>query len=321
MHNDQYDFDDYGLSIDVALALDTADEQLPTVQAVGDRLAKHVEEYTAPGFGTVTSAGSTAKAVALAGAVGADPNAFGGTDLVAQLETTVTDSGPARGRIQDVLDPKEAAAADYANVVGQAYAVLGLTGVESPEAGPAADFLVAQQCADGWFRLDFTKDVKAADQSCEGDRTSKPDLDTTAFAIRALRLSDSAQASRAVNSAVAWLSEQQAPDGSFDGGSTASTPNTNSTGLAGTALGEAGETEAAERAATWVFGRQALDCQKVEPAVVGAIAYDDAGAAAAVQNGIGVKTADQFRRASAGALPVLQWLPERETADQNFESC
>ena len=321
VHNDQYGFDDYGLGIDVALALHTVGQQSPTVQAVGDQLARHVGEYTAPGFGTVTSAGGTAKAVALAGAVGADPSTFGGMDLVAQLEKTVADSGPATGRIQDVLDPKEAAAADYANVVGQAYAVLGLTAVNSPEAGPATQFLLAQQCTDGWFRLDFTKDVKAADQSCEGDKGAKPDLDTTAFAIRALSLSDSPQASNAVSSAVAWLSGQQAPDGSFGGGSTASTPNTNSTGLAGTALGEAGETEAAEQAATWVFGRQALDCEKFEPAVVGAIAYDDAGVAAAARKGVGVKTADQFRRASAGALPVLQWLPTRETTDRKVGSC
>ncbi len=321
VHNDQYDIDDYGLGIDVGLALHDVEQQTATVQAISDQLAEHVQEYTAPGFGTVISAGGTAKAVVLAEAAGADPASYGGTDLVAQLEKTVADRGPTSGRVRDVLDPKEAAAADYANVVGQAYAVQGLAAAGSPAAGSATDFLLAQQCADGWFRLDFTEDAKTADQSCDGDPASKPDLDTTAFAVRALSTSDAAPAAQAVDSAVAWLGTQQAPDGAFGGGGAASAPNTNSTGLAGAVLGEAGDTAAAERAATWVFAHQALDCQEYEPAVVGAIAYDDAALTAAARKGITVKTADQFRRATAGALPVLRWLPTSETADQKIGSC
>ena len=182
VHNEQYGIDDTGLAVDVALALHGVGEQEATVQAVSDRLAKDVATYTAPGFGTLTSAGATAKAVVLAEAVGADPSSYGGTDLVAQLEKTVADRGPAAGRIQDVLDPKERSAADYANVVGQAYAVQGLAAADSPEAGAATDFLLAQQCSGGWFRLDFSKDATSADQSCDADPSSKPDLDTTSFA-------------------------------------------------------------------------------------------------------------------------------------------
>lgn len=320
VHNDQYDTDDYGLGIDVALALHAVDQQPATVRAISDRLAQHVKEYTAPGYGTVTSAGGTAKAVVLAQAAGADPTSYGGTDLVAQLERTVADRGPAAGRIQDVLDPKEASAADYANVVGQAYAVEGLTAAGSPEAAAATTFLLAQQCQGGWFRLGFTKDSQAPDQGCDADRTSKPDLDTTAFAVQALGETDSAQATAAVDSAVAWLERQQAPDGSFGGGATG-TPNTNSTGLAGTALAGAGDPAAAEKAATWVFGHQVLDCRKFSPAVRGVIAYDDAGLTTAASKGISVKAEDQFRRASAGALPVLQWLPASATTDQRAGSC
>ncbi len=320
VHNDQYDTDDYGLGIDVALALHAVDEQPATVRAISDRLATHLAAYTAPGYGTVTSAGGTAKAVVLAQAVGADPASYGGTDLVAQLERTVADHGPAAGRIQDVLDPKEASAADYANVVGQAYAVEGLTAADSPEAAAATRFLLAQQCHDGWFRLGFTPDPQAPDQGCDADRASKPDLDTTAFAVQALGKSDSARATAAVDSAVAWLEQQQAADGSFGGGATG-TPNTNSTGLAGTALAGAGDTAAAEKAATWVFGHQVLDCRKFSPAVRGVIAYDDAGLAAAASKGIPVKAEDQFRRATAGALPVLRWLPASSTTDDRAGSC
>ena len=320
VRNEQYGIDDTGLAVDVALALHGVGEQEATVQAVSDRLAEDVATYTAPGFGTLTSAGATAKAVVLAEAVGADPSSYGGTDLVDQLERTVADGGPAAGRIQDVLDPKERSAADYANVVGQAYAVQGLAAADSPEAGAATDFLLAQQCSGGWFRLDFSKDATSADQSCDADPSSKPDLDTTSFALRALRADDSAPVVEARDSALAWLKQQQAKDGSF-GGSGAGTPNTNSTGLAGTALGEAEDTAGAERAATWVFGRQAVDCQSFPPAVRGAIAYDDAGLATAARRGISVKAADQFRRASAGALPVLRWLPTKATADRSAGSC
>ncbi len=124
-----------------------------------------------------------------------------------------------------------------------------------------------------------------------------------------------------MDSAVGWLADQQAADGSFGGGSATTTANSNTTGLAGDVLGEAGETEAAEQAATWVFGHQAVDCQKFHASDVGAIAYDDASLAAAAKKGITAKTADQFRRASSEALPVLQWLPADETAGEKVGSC
>lgn len=305
VHNDQYGIDDYGLSADVALALHDVDAQPQTVQAVSDQLAEHVKEYTSPGYGTVTSAGSTAKAAVLAQAAGADPTSYGGQDLVAQLEGTVADRGSIKGRIQDALDTKVKSAADYANVVGQAYAVMALDAAGSDRAGDATSFLVSQQCSGGWFRLDFTKDTGAADQSCDGDKTSKPDIDATAFAVRALSAVDSPDVSSQVDSAVAWLAKQQAGDGSFG----TETPNSNSTGLAGTVLAGVGETTAAEKAAAWVFQHQVADCPQADRTDVGAIAYDDAALQAAEQKGITTKTSDQFRRASSEALPVLQWLP------------
>ena len=309
VHNDQYGIDDYGLGADVALALHAVDQQPQTVQAVSDQLARHIKDYTSPGYGTVTSAGSTAKAVVLAQAVGEDPTTYGGKDLVAQLEGTVVDHGPAAGRIQDALDPHEKSATDYANVVGQAYAVRALDAAGSDRAAATTGFLLAQQCQGGWFRLDFTKDTGAADQTCDGDHASKPDLDATAFAVQALSQDDSSRAADAVDSATAWLEKQQAADGSFGGGSGSTTPNSNSTGLVGTVLAQAGETSAAEKAAGWVHAHQLTSCGHVRAADVGAIAYDDAGAKAAGKQGITVKTTDQFRRATAQALPVLQWLP------------
>ena len=321
VHNDQYDIDDYGLSIDVVLALDAVDEQPDTVGAVSDQVAKHVTEYTSPGYGTVTSAGGTAKAVVMAQTAGADPTSYGGKDLVAQLEDTVADKGPIRGRVQDVLDKGQSDAVDYANVIGQSYAVMGLDAAESDRAAQATDFLLAQQCKGGWFRLDFTQDTKASDQSCDGDSASKPDLDATAFAVRALSEDDSPEVASHVDDAVAWLEEQQAADGSFGGGSASTTANSNTTGLAGWVLGDAGETAGAEQAAAWVFQHQVPDCKQYDASDVGAIAYDDASLKAAADKGITVKTADQFRRASSEALPALQWLPTGETEGQKSGSC
>ena len=126
VHNDQYDVDDYGLSVDVALALHAVDDQPDTVQAVGDQLAEARRASTPP-RATAPSPPPAAppRRLVLAQAVGADPTSYGGTDLVAQLEDTVADRGPIEGRLQDALDQKEASAVDYANVVGQAYAVTG----------------------------------------------------------------------------------------------------------------------------------------------------------------------------------------------------
>ena len=52
---------------------------------------------------------------------------------------------------------------------------------------------------------------------------------------------------------------RQRADGSFGGGPTTEAPNTNSTGLAAWALGLTGQAAAAERAASWVRGRQAVN--------------------------------------------------------------
>ena len=310
VHNEQYDTDDLGLTSDVALALAAVGGHDETVQTISDQLARHVDDYTSPGFGTLVSAGGTAKALVVADAAGADPTSYGGTDLVAQLEHTVVAGGPSAGRIHDELDPKEKSAADYANVVGQALAVLGTTAADSPKAGAVTDFLLEQQCSPGWFRLSFAPDQKSRDQSCDGDSASAADVDATAYAVLALDASGEDGAAEHVDSAVSWLVSVQRPDGSFANAGPGGGPNTNSTGLAGRALAAAGRTDAAEKAAGWVAAHQvAQACGKYDDADRGAIAYDDAGLAEGERRGITAKASDQFRRSTAGALPVLQWLP------------
>ena len=313
VHNDQYDVDDEGLSVDVALALHAVGQQDDTVRAVADHLATGIKAYVAPGYGTLTSAGSTAKAAVLAETVGDDPTDVGGIDLVSRLEATVAAKGPAQGRVEDRVDAKQKGAADYANTIAQAYAVQALDGAGSDSAADATSYLLQQQCADGWFRLDFpATDAKA--QGCDADPRSAPDIDATAFAVRALDGSDDPQAEAAADKAVSWLESVQAPDGSFGGEPVGRTPNANSTGLVGWVLGDLGETDAAQQAATWVAAHQLGDCPGTPAADAGAVAYDDAALSAAGAKGITVKTQDQFRRAGAQAVPALQWLPAGTTA-------
>ncbi|MEX0426554.1 prenyltransferase/squalene oxidase repeat-containing protein [Nocardioides sp. DS6] len=301
-HNRQYKFDDYSLSADIAFGLHTVSGHDEDVRAVAKAVAANLKAYVAPGYGTLTSAGSAAKALVLGQDADADTDG-----LVATLERTVTTSGPSKGRIADQLDPKDKKATDYANVIGQSYAVQALAAAGSSDADEATDFLLEQQCSAGWFRVTFTADPKAADQTCDGDPKATPDPDATAFAVLALASLEDADddVTAARDKAVAWLEKQQAANGSFSSAQP-KVANANTTGMAGWALGTVGETEAAGKAATWVAQHQ-LGCDAGKAA--GAIAYDDSSLAQTRAKGITVKTEGQIRLATAQALPVLRWLP------------
>jgi len=313
VHNDQYVFDDYGLTIDVALGLAAVGGQDARVATVAGAVADHVDSYTTGvDYGSSdVYAGATAKALHLAEVAGADPTAFGGADLVARLEGLTSDSGPSAGRITD-----QSEYGDYANTIGQAFGASGLEAAGSTEAAAATTYLLDQQCAAGWFRLLFTTDATAADQSCDGgvgSGASKADPDTTSLALILLAdQADDPTVASALARAEAWLLAQQHDDGSFGGGTSTEGSNSNSTGLAGWALGVRGHTAEAERAAVWVRGLQAADtapCTTALTGETGAIAYDAAAFETGRTEGITDGTADQWRRASAQALPVLRWAP------------
>ena len=312
VHNEQFQFDDIGLSVDVALGLDAAGKKATVVKAVTKAVAKNVAFYVGDGDQGIY-AGATAKAAVLAEAQGKNPRAFGGLDLVTQLEGRVATAAPIAGRIQDAYDPTSEFGGDFANVIGQAYAAQALSDAKSGAAAPAARFLLEQQCSDGFFRLSFTGDKRAADQSCDGaaKRERTPDTDATAIAVLALQHVKGAQAKGAVKKAVAWLVDVQGADGSFGGGKSTKDANANSTGLAGWALGATGATKPAVRAAVWVRNLQvsANPCSHKLSRATGAIAYDADAYGTAQGFGIKKKTQDQWRRASAQALPVLRWAP------------
>lgn len=315
VYNDQYQFDDYGLSADMAIALDALSGHADTVDQISNALAKHVNSYTTGtdwGYPGDVSAGATAKSLLVAELAGADPTSYGGVDLVGQLESMVSTSTPTTGRIEDRVDPNDQYGQDYANTLGQALAARGLTVAGSSDASAVTTFLLEQQCTAGWFRLEFS-DTSAADQACN-DATDTPDPDATAYAVIMLQpLADTSPAvSAAVGKAEQWLLSQQKADGAFGGGAPQTAANANSTGLAGWALGVLGDTAAAEAAATWVRAHQAHDagrCTTQLATQTGAIAYDAAALRSGRTDGIDTASADQWRRTTAQALPVLQWAP------------
>ena len=300
VHNDQFDFDDYGLSIDVGLALDELG--LPkSARTVRKAIAANIDSYTTGAdFGSSdVYAGPVAKSAAFALATGADPTDFGGVDLIARLNKRVANKAPIAGRLQDK------GADDFANVIGQAYAVRALTTEQAKKAGKATAFLLAQQCKGGYFRLNFTEDKTAADQTCDGGKrktTSAPDTDATAIALLTLLQVPQVgpRIDNAIDAAVSWLLRTQANNGSFGGGTATEAANANSTGLAASALGAAGVCAKARRAGNWIWKLYVNGVSGEN----GAIAYDKAALASA-EDGISVEERDQFIRSTAQAGPAL----------------
>lgn len=304
IHNDQFGFDDLGLTGDVALGLaalgDTA-----TVDEIAAALAPRVDEWTT--YEDDVYAGSTAKALVVAQTAGEEPRSFGGSDLVQRLQARVAKRRNIEGRIRDK------SATDYSNTIGQSFAALGLAEAGSPKAGPALRFLLKQQCSEGFFRLGFAK-VKAAKQGCDAGRPklSAPDTDVTALAV--LQLDALSKKNKRVRASIAdaksWLVRAQRNNGSFGGGPSTEKPNSNSTGLAAWALGETGRCAAARDAATWLSGLQVTGDQSGTPleGEVGAIAYDRAAYTAGETDGITVESRDQWRRTASQAAPGLRFV-------------
>lgn len=303
-------FTDYGLSIDTGLALDQAGDK-SGVTTVNTALQPKINEYIAgDAFGDAgsTYAGATAKAATFARVAGANTTSYGGVNLVTRLEERVSATAPITGRIED-----KSSFGDFANVIGQGYAARALIEAKSKRAADATAFLLAQQCASGFFRESFTKDKAAPAQGCiEGQADSAASLDSTALAV--VNLLESGSRDKTVVAAVAkagtWLAAQQKANGAFGGGDLG--VNTNSTGLAGWALGLLKNREAATRAAVWVRKQQPIEKNKCRSALTkdtGAIAYQPKDVRDARNDGITDKTAYQWRRATAQAMAVLQWAP------------
>lgn len=271
---------DVGSSIDLVLGLDATGLHAKEVAETTDAVADNLETYV--GAGREVYAGPSAKALLLAVDQGRDPADFGGLDLQARVEGTVAARGATAGRLQDRSEY-----GDYANSIGQAYAVAALTRLDSEQADEVTDFLLLQQCEAGFFRLAFSA-AKAADQSCDADDSVAPEQapDTTALVALQLAVVDpkDEDVATALEDATAWLLAQQAEDGSFADPQNGT--NANTTGLAGWALAELGEDGAAARAASWLRDLQVVDEEGELAGETGAVAYDEASLADARTHGL-----------------------------------
>lgn len=308
IHNDTYDFDDLGMTMDIGLSMDEVGGDQAMVRQIRSSLSSRVEEYVTGGqYGdpSFRLAGELAKSLVFAQVSGADPRTYGGYDLVAEVEKTVTASGPSAGRVVNYSPAP--GWDDYANTFSQALAVRGLSVAGSDKAAAATGFLLEQQCSSGYFRTFFTADASAAGQSCvEG--TDPTDTDTTAYVVNQLAATTprSAAVDAALARAVAWLGATQKADGSFVGSPFTPDPNTNSTGLAASALAAAGTCEQAGRAAEWVSSLQVGPQPSTSPLAgeEGALAYDRGAMDSASANGIGAAR-DQWWRATVQAVAGL----------------
>jgi hypothetical protein len=300
-------YTDFGLTLDFYYAFDQLGTRAGQRQAILDAIEPRAAEYT-DAWGT-TYAGAMGKLLTAVQTQGIDPSTYGTGDLLTRLEGMVVESGPEQGRAKDVT-----AGDDSSNTFGQAFVATALTQASSTEAADAISFLLAQQCAAGYFR----ELMESSDHTCDGGTAeqSQPDVDATASTAIALQtlladapLSVREQARVALRDAVRWLVGVQRDSGAFVGNGR---PNSNSTGLAAVALDEAGRDAAAAEAARWV------NTLRVTPRLTrtsalrardaGAVAYDVAAMKLAKSQGITRDVRYTWRRSTAQAAPALDAL-------------
>jgi hypothetical protein len=283
---------DYGLTIDAAWAIDAVGGPAAKVAAMANALEANIGDYSS--FG----GGATAKASAFLLSQGRSDATV--SDLITSLETDhISTSGPTTGRLVDT-------SFDFETPLTQAFAVAALNNAGSDLANSALSFLLKQQCTAGFFRPSFS-DKAAPDQTCDGTAGASGSPDTTGLAVLMLQDQKSKPVvSATITKALDWLVSQQAANGSFNTG------NANSTGLAGWALGVAGRTTAAAKAAQWLRGQQlanAGSCLKYAAKDNGAITLDSLGLANAGTGPLSQIDSDVVTRATAQALPALLWAP------------
>ena len=304
-------FTDYGLTVDTGLALKAIGGHKSKVTEISDALAADIDLYItgdATGDPGSTYAGATAKSAAFALRIGVDPKSYGGVNLISTIKKTLSTKKHSAGRITDT-----STFGDFANTIGQGFAVEALSREDSGKADEALDFLLQQQCTDGFFRLSFDPNAKAKDQTCDGGTAdeSAPDTDVTALVmLNLLRVKNPDKSvTKSLKHASKWLHKQQGKSGQFGGGPSTEAANSNSTGLAGWALGTYGSCADAAQAARWVAGLQVGAQASGDPLEgdEGAIAYDDAALTLGATDGITDESSDQWRRATAQAAPALRY--------------
>ena len=299
-------YTDYGLTLDFFYAFDGLGVKRAVRRDILDAIEPQVESYTGDQY---RYAGATGKLLTAVQQQGIDPSTYGDGDLVGVLEGLVhTASDSEQGRAKDTFDPSDEWAGDYSNTLGQSFVVRALTAADSDLADETAEFLLKQQCSDGFFRVY----MESSDHTCESGRATQqsgPSVDATATALLALveaRAAGLTGLGDDIKDAAAWLVTQQADNGSFADDGVA---NSNSTGLAAEALAALDRTNAAARAASWLASLQVtgklVRTTEFKRADAGAVAFSKAALREGKQDGITRDVVYQWRRATAQAAVGL----------------
>lgn len=293
---------DWGLTIDVLFALEAADPASDSAEDDLESASRQIvaafkkspdsyfsaKAYEPKGGEKVRTSGAVAKSLVAVESADADPRAFGGFDLVKETTKLIASDGAEKGRLKD-FDPVKHA--DYSNLFGQAYAVMGLAEADAPSKA-ALGFLLKQQCSKGYFRLEYNDSGSNPDLTCDGakPKNAVASVDATALALAAMvvaRDEGAGDLDEPIDDAATWLVQSQGDDGSFVDTVPGGTPNANSTGLAARALAAAGESDAADAASQWLASLQVTD---------------DTGGALADQVGAVAKTAKALSKAKKSGL-------------------
>ncbi|MEO1058666.1 MAG: prenyltransferase/squalene oxidase repeat-containing protein, partial [Actinomycetota bacterium] len=304
---------DWGLTADAVLALNSggrgAEESATTATGL---MAASINDYiTGQTFGDPNGvfAGPVGKSFVTAIVQQQDPNDFGGVDLEALSRAAIEQTGLQAGRFSD----RNSIFGNNSNGFGQAYNILGLS--TTPDGVPenAAAFLLDQQCPNGGFRLNY--DTMPVTRGC--DDNAEVDVDGSGLALQALLvLGDGPEVIEAIEKVSAWLASIQRGNGSFP--NSASTENSNTTGVVAQALAAVGDPSAADNAAMWISTITVTEAETADgtpsPVDIGAIAFTKGAFDTALVSGLPTDVAgrDQWRRATTQAvlasLPVF--LPE-----------
>ncbi|MFF4433806.1 prenyltransferase/squalene oxidase repeat-containing protein [Streptomyces sp. NPDC001513] len=240
-------FADYGLTIDGAYALAATGEDNTTLRNIVDFLDKGGKDGKGRGvhdwtlIGTkYAGGGSIGKTALLAQAVGRDPRAFGGQDLIAALAKAVC---PAKSAQPDRSCADKGAYTNATSVFSQSLGVIAqVRAGESAAAGEPIAYLKSLQEPSGAW------------PSLIGE-PSQAEVDSTAMAAMTLDLLPDAASQAAVDKALAWLATQQKEDGGFPG---ASGNSVNSAALAvqGMSLDSARYADRIAKARTFLASQQ-----------------------------------------------------------------
>ncbi|MFC8503682.1 hypothetical protein ACFUC1_15075 [Pedococcus sp. NPDC057267] len=237
---------DGGNTIDAVLGLDGAGLGSTEAASAYAYLTANVGGYIGTDYSSLY-AGPTGKALLAVVAQGGNPRDVGPThvDLLAELGKSLGAAEP--GRYSDLpVTGCGYSPCDYSNTIGQALDVIGVGRATGAVPQSAADYLLAQQCADGGFR----GDLAAAGGACTSD------VDATAFAAQAVIGLLGASDPAAVK-ALSFLAARQAANGGFLNGD--GQYNANTAGVAAQAFAAGGRPVELARAQQFLASLQ-FDC-------------------------------------------------------------